>query len=175
MNSQDTVVNVIINNILTCSKVATDVQIRFLVQTSVLHLKSTAAACTASPGEGSLPFRTIESTPLPLPASCLSGTSAALFEECFHFQIFHGQYRHCQEPSAFKHFFLCPDSNLPCTVHVLKETPLRVTHNYQCSVWGTECIDIILMAQRSLFYFQLYVNTFAEQCICILLCANNRK
>ena len=44
MNSQDTVVNVIINNILTCSKVATDVQIRFLVQTSVLHLKSTAAA-----------------------------------------------------------------------------------------------------------------------------------
>ena len=46
MNSQDTVVNVIINNILTCSKVATDVQIRFLVQTSVLHLKSTAAATT---------------------------------------------------------------------------------------------------------------------------------
>ena len=46
MNSQDTVVNVIINNILTCSKVATDVQIRFLVQTSVLHLKSTAAAST---------------------------------------------------------------------------------------------------------------------------------
>ena len=107
------------------------------------------------------------------PAICVSGASAALFEECFHFQIFHGQYRNCQEPSAFKHF--CPDSNLPCTVHVLKETPLRVTHNYQCSVWCIECIDIILMAQRSLFYFQLYVNTFAEQCICILLCANNRK
>ena len=84
-----------------------------------------------------------------------------------------------QEPSVFNHF--CPYSDLPYThvptapVHVLKETPLRVTHNYQCSVWGTECIDIILMAQRSVFYFQQYVNTLAEQCICILLCANNRK
>ena len=95
MNSQDTAVNVIINNILTCSKVATDVQIRFLVQTSVLHLKSTAAAThwhrVARGGVTAISDNRVNTTACNLCQwrFCCLILRADL---CLHKQIFYGQY-----------------------------------------------------------------------------------
>ena len=94
MNSQDTAVNVIINNILTCSKVATDVQIRFLVQTSVLHLKSTAAASThrvARGGVTAISDNRVNTTACNL---CQWRFYCRILRAdlCLHMQIFYGQY-----------------------------------------------------------------------------------